>query len=406
MSDGGRGGRDRGGHRPEPYRPKIVLTRDDLGSETSLRQAFSSHRAGDGNGRPGHARATRSSDGRRRRAVHRVLVAFDGSPSALGGAATGRSTWPSANHALLTIAAVVQEPSGFWMGFGARRRCRSRARPCCRDLEREMRRHLAEARDEVPATVSVTTQLLHGRPGRVLAALAESGRYDLVVTGPRPLGRLRRLLRHSVTHGLLSRTRVSVLAVKAAVGRALQGAVRAAGQRRTPPNRTAMHNRQLHGALAAFVEEAAWQLAAETADGAEIPFEVVRGGRRDSPLYCYRPLTADFIEQRVGLLARLPSFLPAVHALSGLRPPGRLPRVARRARLPRRAARPRGVRPARVPQPRLRGLDRLRAQPRAPRARLRRGRVRPLRRAHRDGRHRAAARPRDRLARARRSATG
>jgi hypothetical protein len=79
-----------------------------------------------------------------------------------------------------------------------------------------------------------------------------------------------------------------------------------------------MHNRQLHGALAAFVEEAAWQLAAETADGAEIPFEVVRGGRRDSPLYCYRPLTADFIEQRVGLLSRLPSFLPAVHALSGL----------------------------------------------------------------------------------------
>jgi len=79
-----------------------------------------------------------------------------------------------------------------------------------------------------------------------------------------------------------------------------------------------MHNRQLHGALAGFVEEAAWQLAAETADGAEIPFEVVRGGRRDSPLYCYRPLTADFIEQRVGLLSRLPSFLPAVHALSGL----------------------------------------------------------------------------------------
>ena len=44
---------------------------------------------------------------RRRRAVHRVLVAFDGSPSALGGAATRRSTWRSSNHALLTIAAVV-----------------------------------------------------------------------------------------------------------------------------------------------------------------------------------------------------------------------------------------------------------------------------------------------------------
>ena len=79
-----------------------------------------------------------------------------------------------------------------------------------------------------------------------------------------------------------------------------------------------MRNRQLHGALAAFAEEAAWQLAAETAEGAEISFEVVRGGRRDSPLYCYRPLTVDFIDERIGLLARLPSYLPAVHALSGL----------------------------------------------------------------------------------------
>jgi hypothetical protein len=79
-----------------------------------------------------------------------------------------------------------------------------------------------------------------------------------------------------------------------------------------------MRNRELHGALAAFTEEAAWQLAAETAGGAEIAFEVVRGGRRDSPLYCYRPLTADFIEHRVALLSRLASFLPAVHALAGM----------------------------------------------------------------------------------------
>jgi nucleotide-binding universal stress UspA family protein len=83
------------------------------------------------------------------------------------------------------------------------------------EAEGAMRRHLAEARDEVPVTVSVTTRLLHGRPARALAALAEEGGYDLVVTGPRPVGRLGRLLRHSVTHGLLSRTRASVLAVKA-----------------------------------------------------------------------------------------------------------------------------------------------------------------------------------------------
>jgi hypothetical protein len=98
----------------------------------------------------------------------------------------------------------------------------------------------------------------------------------------------------------------------------VQSRLRAGGARCGPPNRTGMRNRELHGALSAFVEEAAWQLAAETADGAEVPFEVVPGGRRDSPLYCYRPLTADFIEQRVGLLARLASFLPAVHALAGI----------------------------------------------------------------------------------------
>jgi hypothetical protein len=77
-----------------------------------------------------------------------------------------------------------------------------------------------------------------------------------------------------------------------------------------------MRNRQLHEALGAFAEEAAWQLAADTADGAQVPFEVVASGRRDSPLYCYRPLTADFIDERAGLLGRLPAFLPAVHLLS------------------------------------------------------------------------------------------
>jgi hypothetical protein len=80
-----------------------------------------------------------------------------------------------------------------------------------------------------------------------------------------------------------------------------------------------MRNRQLHSALSAFAEEAAWQLAADTAQGAEIPFEVVEGGagRRDTPLYCYRPLTAEFIASRIGVLGRLPSYVPAAHALSG-----------------------------------------------------------------------------------------
>jgi hypothetical protein len=52
-----------------------------------------------------------------------------------------------------------------------------------RDLERDMQQKLAAARDAVPATISVTTRLLHGRVARRIAELAESGDYDLVLTG-------------------------------------------------------------------------------------------------------------------------------------------------------------------------------------------------------------------------------
>src|SRR4051795_6560709 len=93
---------------------------------------------------------------------------------------------------------------------------------------------------------------------------------------------------------------------------------RCAQEERRAPGRTAapMRNRQLHAALSTFAEEAAWQLQSDTSEGADIPFEVVASGRRDSPLYCYRPLTADFITQRVSLLGRLPTYLPALGALA------------------------------------------------------------------------------------------
>lgn len=88
-----------------------------------------------------------------------------------------------------------------------------------------------------------------------------------------------------------------------------------------------MRNTTLHGVIEAFTAEAAGQLEAETAAGAEVPFELVdtaggpgraggRGGR--VPLYCYRPLTGAFIRERLGLLSALPSYAAAVRALSGL----------------------------------------------------------------------------------------
>jgi hypothetical protein len=84
------------------------------------------------------------------------------------------------------------------------------------------------------------------------------------------------------------------------------------------PKRLRMHNRALHDSLAAFVEEAAWQLADEVAGGAEIPFELDATPTRSAPLYCYRPLTGRFIAQRLGVLGRLPSYPAAVQNLSSL----------------------------------------------------------------------------------------
>jgi nucleotide-binding universal stress UspA family protein len=144
--------------------------------------------------------------------VRRILVAFDGSPGAW--AALERAIDIAASQrALLTIAGVVAEPH-LYAGFGPLAVPYS-PEALRRDAEREMLRLLAMARDEVPADVSLTTQLLVGRPAKALAALAATGDYDLVVTGPRPTTCLRRLFGAGVTHKLLSRTRASVLAIRA-----------------------------------------------------------------------------------------------------------------------------------------------------------------------------------------------
>ena len=82
-----------------------------------------------------------------------------------------------------------------------------------------------------------------------------------------------------------------------------------------------MHNRALHDTLAAFVEEAAWQLAEEVSGGAEIPFElmdVAPPARSHSPLYCYKPLTQRFLAERSGALGRLGSYVAAVQGLAAL----------------------------------------------------------------------------------------
>ena len=78
-----------------------------------------------------------------------------------------------------------------------------------------------------------------------------------------------------------------------------------------------MRNGALHQVLEAFTVDAASWLAAETAGGAEVPFEVIEEpGAGRVPLYCYRPLTGAFIRERLGLLSALPTYAPAARALA------------------------------------------------------------------------------------------
>ena len=79
-----------------------------------------------------------------------------------------------------------------------------------------------------------------------------------------------------------------------------------------------VHNTTLHATLEAFAADAAGQLSAETANGAEIPFEVVEEPGARASLYCYRPLTGAFIRERLGLLSALPTYAPAARALAAL----------------------------------------------------------------------------------------
>ncbi len=81
-----------------------------------------------------------------------------------------------------------------------------------------------------------------------------------------------------------------------------------------------VRNTTLHGVLEAFTADAAGRLAAETARGAEIPFEVIENESRPggTALYCYRPLTGAFIRERLGLLNALPTYAPASQALAAL----------------------------------------------------------------------------------------
>ena len=154
---GDRGGRHTSG--PRRYRSENVLKRDVLGSRMEVTASFLARQV-----IPMLADVVRVPvpEALEPRSIQRVLAGLRRIAPAPGTPSSGAIEVAVGQHALLTI--------------GRRRR---RSPPCgpvrprrpafaremlCHDLEREMEQHLAMARDEVPATVSVDTRVLHGRP--------------------------------------------------------------------------------------------------------------------------------------------------------------------------------------------------------------------------------------------------
>ena len=88
-----------------------------------------------------------------------------------------------------------------------------------------------------------------------------------------------------------------------------------------------MRSLQLQAALTEYIEAAAAHLHAEVSAGAEVPFELEQQGRRrrssGPSLYCYRPLTDEFIATHADALRRLPSHEQAARLLAGFEGLGR-----------------------------------------------------------------------------------
>jgi hypothetical protein len=78
-----------------------------------------------------------------------------------------------------------------------------------------------------------------------------------------------------------------------------------------------VRSHQLETAITGFMEDAARRLQTDVACGAEVDFEVERRGRSTTrtPLYCYRPLTSEFMAERWRALCGTETYRSAVGQL-------------------------------------------------------------------------------------------
>ncbi len=85
-------------------------------------------------------------------------------------------------------------------------------------------------------------------------------------------------------------------------------------------NGRTVRDRMLKEKIRSFCVEASNRLASDIAEGENIPYDLIDAGPGDgsNPLYEYRVLTEEFVQQRQGALAMLPAFMPAAEAVGTL----------------------------------------------------------------------------------------
>lgn len=133
----------------------------------------------------------------------RILVAVDGSPDAAA-ALERAATLARDQNALITLLMVAPGPAG--------------APPVGEGLEPVdyYAKIMREATDSLPEDVGVRTRIEHGDPATTILELASSEDHDLIVMGSHGHGRIHRALLGSVSEGVLRKSAVPLMLMRAA----------------------------------------------------------------------------------------------------------------------------------------------------------------------------------------------
>jgi nucleotide-binding universal stress UspA family protein len=148
---------------------------------------------------------------REERRLQRIGVAFDGSAEAWAAFETGVRLAEQL-HGILTVITVA-EPETY--GYVAAGSILTTAE--LHNLEREEKRRILDlAMNRVPADLPVEEQLLTGSPARLLAEASEG--LDLMITGSRGYGTLKRTALGSVSGSLVNSAACPVMALPRGFG--------------------------------------------------------------------------------------------------------------------------------------------------------------------------------------------